>query len=321
MLRVAGSTVRGPMGFIPRRTRALTVSTRAQAQSPVFPSSMAAFNGTFRCISQSSAALATPCPHKAPKPKGAKYRPEDDPAVKAIAAHIKEAAGAAPRWLFLGPPGVGKGTYATRISKLCGLEYLSAGDLIRLEVASGSELGKEMKPIIETGSLLPDDLISRMMIQKISSLEGGVLIDGFPRRVGQAISLREAGLQPDMVLNLSIREDVLIEKCCGRRLCPKCGGNYNIANINFPEANGKPGVFMPPLDPPSECADGMVTRKDDTPEVVKHRLEIHFKECAPIEEYYRDAKCLSDFEITAGIPETLAPLLEHILQFLKTNQK
>ncbi|GFR51656.1 hypothetical protein Agub_g14089, partial [Astrephomene gubernaculifera] len=220
-------------------------------------------------------------------------------------------------WVFLGPPGVGKGTYATRVAKAFGIPHIATGDLIRAEIATGSDLGAKMKSIVNQGKLLPDEIVQEVLQLRLSKGrqegERGFLLDGFPRTRAQAEQLLRT-TDIGLVLNLGLREEVLVEKCMGRRLCRHCGKNYNIANIYLaPGPEGQPEIVMPPLNPPPECAPHLEVRADDREEVIRHRLEVYKQEAAPVEQFFREAGLLVDFEITSGIPETM-PLLMPLLQ-------
>jgi adenylate kinase len=110
---------------------------------------------------------------------------------------------------------------------------------------------------------------------------------------------RNAGMQPCLCLL-----QVLVEKCLGRRMCSKCGKNYNIADIFLPAtADGRPEIVMPPLSPPPECMEHMEQRSDDTEPVVRRRLEVYAREARPVERFYAERGKLLDFEIVGGIPE------------------
>lgn len=229
------------------------------------------------------------------------------------------AAGKRVNWVFLGAPGVGKGTYATRISKLMQIPHISAGDLVRDEIKKGTELGATMEAITSTGKLLPDTMILDILKQRVEegvvNGERGFLLDGFPRTVPQAKALAEFA-EVTQVMNLGLREEILIEKCCARRICSECGKNFNIADINYP---GDPPIVMPPLNPPAGCEGKMTQRKDDTEEVVKARLQVYKDNSIPVEEFYRAKQNLTDFEIKSGIPETMPRLLRVILDIVKGN--
>jgi len=231
----------------------------------------------------------------------------------------------AKNWVFLGPPGVGKGTYSTRIAKHYGLTHIVAGDLVRGEIKSGSSLGIEMKGIVEKGDLLPDNIILDLVQQKIQKAHqagSGFLLDGFPRTAGQAESLDAMGVDITLALNLSMREDALIAKCLGRRTCSKCNKGWNIADINLPAIHGtEPAIILPPLNPPAECLDRMQIREDDTEPVVRRRLDIYREEAGPLEGYFRRKRVLDNFPITGGIPETMPILVEYLDHWLATNEK
>ena len=141
------------------------------------------------------------------------------------------AAGKRINWVFLGAPGVGKGTYASRISKLMKIPHISAGDLVRDEIKRGTELGARMSEITSKGQLLPDamilDILKGRVEKGIEEGERGFLLDGFPRTEAQAEELRKF-TEVQQVMNLGLREDILVEKCCARRVCKECGKNFNI---------------------------------------------------------------------------------------------
>lgn len=228
------------------------------------------------------------------------------------APSFSSVAAAEPKWVFLGPPGVGKGTYATRIAARLGVPHIAAGDLVRAEIKGGSELGRQMESIVKQGGLLPDEIVLRVLSGRLAAgrAEGelGFVLDGFPRTRAQAAALmREEDI--GLAVNLSLREEVLVEKCMGRRTCGKCGRGYNVADIYLPAEGGRPEIIMPPLSPPQQCLPLMETRADDSEEVIKRRLQVYRSEAAPVEEFYRERGLLLDFEITAGIPETMPHLL------------
>lgn len=216
------------------------------------------------------------------------------------------------KWVFLGCPGVGKGTYASRLSKLLQIPHISMGDLVRAEVKRDTPMSRQLEETMKLGKLVQDDVIFELLRNRLELGEeigeGGFILDGFPRTQNQAVVLDEiTGL--DLIVNLKLREDVLISKCLGRRICKDCGGNFNVANIYLPAENGIPEIIMPPLSPPTECEGKMTIRSDDTEAVVRNRLEIYSKESKPVEEYYRSSMRLVDFNIAGGIPETWPRLL------------
>ncbi|XVF75471.1 hypothetical protein PTKIN_Ptkin13bG0190700 [Pterospermum kingtungense] len=182
------------------------------------------------------------------------------------------------RWVFLGCPGVGKGTYASRLSNLLGVPHIATGDLVRDELSSSGPLSSQLKEIVNQGKLVSDeiiiDLLSKRLEAGVAKGESGFILDGFPRTIRQA-EILEGVTDIDLVLNLKLRKEALLAKCLGRRICSECGGNYNVACIDIKAKNGRPGMFMAPLPPPPQCASKLITRADDTEEVVMERLRIY----------------------------------------------
>ena len=206
------------------------------------------------------------------------------------------------RLVFLGPPGVGKGTYAKRVARALGVDHVAAGDLVRAEVARGSALGRDVAAAVRRGALVPDALVTDLVGARVRA-PGGFVLDGFPRTAAQAGALRDLS-DVHLAVNLQMREEALIMKCLGRRTCAQCGTGYNLADVNVKPSGGRPGVYMPPLPAPPGCLPHLVAREDDVLEVVRERLEVHRVESQPVEGFYRQLGLLMDFEITQGIPET-----------------
>ncbi|GLT89675.1 hypothetical protein SLE2022_076520 [Rubroshorea leprosula] len=217
------------------------------------------------------------------------------------------------QWVFLGCPGVGKGTYASRLSNLLGVPHIATGDLVREELASSGPLSQQLTEIVNQGKLVSDEIIISLLSKRLEAGEAkgesGFILDGFPRTIRQA-EILEGVTDIDLVVNLKLREDVLIEKCLGRRICSECGKNFNVANINVKAEDGKPRISMAPLLPPSHCMSKLITRADDTEDVVKERLLIYNEKSQPVEEYYRSQEKLMEFDLPGGIPESWPKLLE-----------
>jgi adenylate kinase len=248
-----------------------------------------------------------------------------------------------PKIVFLGPPGVGKGTYAKRIAKWLKVPHIAVGDLLREQMKLQTELGKEAQGYVDKGALVPDETVLKVLRHVLDGLNetgggdssssaddkqelygrsikstGGYVLDGFPRSLAQAQEL-DTFQGINLVLNLFLREDVLIEKCLGRRICTKCNGNYNVADIYRaadPEKD-KPEIVMPPLDVPEACKDTIVRRKDDTEEIILKRLGIYNAEAKPLEDFYRSKSLLLDYEISGGIDHTLPTLSPAVINGLK----
>ncbi len=184
--------------------------------------------------------------------------------------------------ILLGPPGAGKGTQCKRIAERYGAAHLSSGDILRAERKAGTQLGKQAQSYMDSGALVPDQLIIDMMIGAIKNCRKGYLLDGFPRTVvqGEALdkALAAAGEKIDAVLDLKIDDAVIIARMSGRRSCPKCGAVYHISN-------------QPPKVAGICDNDGekLVQRPDDKPEVVENRLKTYHAQTAAVVGYYRKA--------------------------------
>ncbi|KAK4281433.1 hypothetical protein QN277_012927 [Acacia crassicarpa] len=216
-------------------------------------------------------------------------------------------------WVFLGCPGVGKGTYASRLSTLIGVPHIATGDLVREELASSGPLSAQLPEIVNQGKLVSDEIIISLLSKRLAAGkakgESGFILDGFPRTIRQA-EILEGVTDIDLVINLKLREDVLLEKCLGRRICSQCGGNFNLASIDIKGENGSPGIIMAPLLPPAHCMSKLITRSDDTEAVVKERLRLYNEKSQPVEEFYRSRGKLLEFDLPGGIPESWPKLLQ-----------
>jgi len=201
--------------------------------------------------------------------------------------------------ILLGPPGAGKGTQAQELERRHHLIQLSTGDMLRATIASGSALGREVKEIVESGALVPDDIMIRMIAERIAKpdCESGFILDGFPRTTAQAEALdtmlAEKGLKLDHVIEMSVDADVLARRIGGRYSCAKCGAGYH-------DEFQKPGVD----GLCDHCGSQEFTRRaDDNPETVKARLEAYEKQTAPLLPYYRKRGQLRTVDAMAPIEE------------------
>lgn len=196
------------------------------------------------------------------------------------------------RIVLLGPPGAGKGTQCKRIADKYELVHLSSGDILRAERAAGSELGRQAQSYMDSGALVPDDLIIKMMVFAMRKAGGNCLLDGFPRTVVQGEELGKAlaknGEKIDAVINLEIGDEIVSKRMTGRRSCPVCGAVYHIDNLK-PIAKGIC----------DHDGEGLVQREDDKPEVVMNRLKTYHEQTAVVLDYYKQAGS-TIFEIDAG---------------------
>lgn len=214
--------------------------------------------------------------------------------------------------IMLGPPGSGKGTYSSRISSILKIPQISTGDLIRAEIKSQTDIGKKIQGIVNSGKLAPDEIAVGLLKKRMleNDCKNGFILDGCPRTLEQAEDLNNI-TKIDVVLNLVLPEDILIRKITARRVCEKCGDNYNIADIN------EQGISMPPMLPKKtgvcdKCGGKLIQRKDDIVKVIKERLDIYRKQTAPLIDYYKKKNLLKDVKITSA-PEIMVPKIMEVL--------
>ena len=201
--------------------------------------------------------------------------------------------------ILLGPPGAGKGTQAQELERRHHLIRLSTGEMLRATIASGSEFGKEVREVTESGALVPDKIMIRMISERIvqPDCDDGFILDGFPRTTAQAEALdtmlAEKGLKLDHVIELSVDAEVLANRIGGRFSCAKCGAGYH-------DEFNKPGVD----GLCDHCGYQEFTRRaDDKPKTVKARLKAYEKLTAPLLPYYRDKGQLRTVDAMAAIEE------------------
>jgi adenylate kinase len=215
--------------------------------------------------------------------------------------------------VFLGAPGVGKGTYASRVGPILGIPQISTGDIFRAEAKKGSELGRKVKSIMDAGGLVSDDIVIEVLKGRLreDDAKNGFILDGFPRTIPQAEAL-DGITTINVALNIHVPEDILIEKISARRTCRNCGDLYNVADID------RKGIRMPPMLPKVEgrcdkCGGELYQREDDKPEVIKERLAAYEKQTAPLIKYYRKKGILVDFRPTDA-PDKMVPKIVELLK-------
>jgi adenylate kinase len=215
------------------------------------------------------------------------------------------------RLVLLGAPGAGKGTQCKRVVEKYGLLHLSSGDILRQERAAGTELGQKAQSYMDSGGLVPDDIIVEMMAGAIGKAPSkGFVLDGFPRTVNQATELDKAlnsdGLKIDVVLNLRIDDQVVAQRMTGRRSCPKCGAVYHVENLQ-PKTEGI-------------CDhDGteLIQRPDDSAEVVANRLKTYHQQTEPVVGYYNNNGTVYDIDANEDADTVTALVFEKLDALVK----
>ena len=183
------------------------------------------------------------------------------------------------RLVLLGPPGAGKGTQAARLADRYRIDHISTGDILRWNVAEATELGREAKAYMERGDLVPDELVVRMLADRLGAGSSGFVLDGFPRNLSQARALddalhaRDADL--DAVLDFEIDPEEVVRRLAARRTCPTCQRAYNL--LSSPPAAGEVC---------DEDGTRLVQRDDDRPEVIRRRLEVFDEDTVPVRDFY-----------------------------------
>lgn len=179
--------------------------------------------------------------------------------------------------ILLGPPGAGKGTQAEILSKRLGVETISTGVMLRTAIREGTELGKMAQEYIDSGRLVPDDVVVGIVKERLSQddCKKGFILDGFPRTTAQAEALAQSGVEIDKVLSLEVSDETIIERLSGRRECKACGTPYHV--VYKPTA--KTGIC-------DACGGTLIQRADDNEETVKNRIQVYHDQTEPIKEYY-----------------------------------
>lgn len=202
--------------------------------------------------------------------------------------------------IIMGAPGSGKGTQAALICKKHELPHVSTGDLLRKNIADGTELGKKAKAYMDAGKLVPDELVLALLKDRIekSDCKNGFLLDGFPRTKAQADALGKI-VEIDIALNLDTDLNKLADRMASRRVCLKCG--YSTSAELAPDGKCK------------ECGEPLVIRDDDKREVVENRLKVYAENTAPLVEYYKAAGVLKNIDGMQSI-EAVNAEIEAILK-------
>jgi len=216
------------------------------------------------------------------------------------------------RIILFGPPGVGKGTQAQALVQEFNMVRLSTGDLLREEISLSSPTGRKVEQYLRKGHLVPDDIMLEIIDNiLIENKERDILFDGFPRNLNQARSLERSlaqlGQEIDIAFEMRLQEDELVKRLINRRYCPNCGRIYNLIT-NPPQKDG----FCD--------SDGtrLVTREDDTAEVIKKRLKIYEDETRPLVSYYKSLNVYKEIDAQANQDEVLKRISEIVNAYLSS---
>lgn len=193
--------------------------------------------------------------------------------------------------ILLGSPGVGKGTYAEVLAEKLEIPHISTGDLLREIANEDSELGKQVKEIIDKGDLVSDELVLEILKKRLKKedCEKGFILDGYPRNLKQAEDLKKT-VKVDKVINYVAKDKVILERLSGRLTCKNCGAIYHIKNMP-PKIKGKC----------DKCGGELYTREDQTEEAIKERLRIYREQTSPLIEYYQKENLLFEIDANSGI--------------------
>jgi adenylate kinase len=201
------------------------------------------------------------------------------------------------RIVLVGPPGAGKGTQAQFIASHLSIPKISTGDIFRANVSGGTELGRQAKEYMDRGDLVPDEVTIAMVRDRLAEDDArdGFLLDGFPRNVPQAETLKkilaEWDTRLDIVLELVVDEDEVVRRLSGRRTCDKCG---RIWHVDFDDKQD---------DICDDCGGRLFQRDDDKEEVVMHRLEVYRHDTSPLVQFYADENILVGIDATGPVEE------------------
>jgi len=215
------------------------------------------------------------------------------------------------RLVLVGPPGAGKGTQAQFISSHLSIPKISTGDIFRSNVSSGTELGREAKAYMERGDLVPDEVTIAMVEARLAEddAQSGFLLDGFPRNVPQAETLRkllaEWSTKLDVVLELVVDDDEVVRRLSGRRTCRVCGRIWHV-------------LFEPPTRPGrcDDCGGELFQRDDDREQTIRHRLDVYAQQTEPLIAFYADEGILLGIDATGPVEEITARAMVALRRFI-----
>ncbi len=195
------------------------------------------------------------------------------------------------RIILLGAPGAGKGTQAKFISRRFSVPQISTGDILRKEIDSASDIGREAKRYMVEGLLVPDALVVEIVRRRLGEpdCETGYILDGFPRTLQQAEAIDRQGVVIDMMILLDAPDDIILRRLTGRRICPECQRMYHL-EYNRPAVD----------EICDDCRISLIKRKDDEPETIRKRIDVFRRQTAPLVDYYRNHSDTRFYHVNGG---------------------
>lgn len=205
--------------------------------------------------------------------------------------------------ILLGAPGAGKGTQSEFIVDKYKIPALSTGNLLREAIKNGTPVGMQAKTYMDAGQLVPDDVVIGVIKERMQQPDAanGFILDGVPRTVAQAEELEKMGVDIDLVLDIEVKEENVIERLSGRRVCEKCGASYHT-------------VFKPSKVPEvcDRCGGRLIIRKDDEPETIRKRLQAYHEQTEPLVDFYQQRGKLAKIEGSYSVEKTRDRIFEEL---------
>ena len=209
--------------------------------------------------------------------------------------------------IIFGAPGAGKGTYSSRLKAKLGVDVITMGDIFRENLKADTPLGRKVKSYVEKGLLVPDDIVIDVLKQRLNEVPKGkgFILDGYPRTVAQAETL-EGIAKIDVILLQMVPDWIIIERLSSRRICKNCGAVYNIRFLK-PKVEGVC----------DKCGGQLYQRSDDTPEVIKQRLQVYQEQTSPLLRYYKEKQVPFIVSSITALDTPPEPIVEEMIKELK----
>lgn len=203
--------------------------------------------------------------------------------------------------IFIAPPAAGKGTQSELLISKYGYEHISTGDLLRNEIKSGSDLGKELDSMMKSGSLISDEIVNKLLVNALSNITKPFILDGYPRTISQALKLDEilASLNKsvDVVVYLDVEEELAMKRAIGRLSCKSCNRIYH-KYFSKPKVEGIC----------DDCGSSLISRADDTPDTFKVRYDTYMSNTKPLLDFYSNKNILVRVDANKEADETFSEI-------------